>query len=172
MVTDCKVPHPTACSLSSFEKMMMVVKVDAPAGRPDLVQESTPIPSVNPSGQPCNIIQKKESSWFKFISNMEELPVPSSRGQQQVGQPKQGLLDIAHCPHLMAGNAASEHEAEANVASYADEGICMHMANKNDPLAFSNQDQGCNTDSGGLLAKTHNAQGKEQQAYCSALEEV
>lgn len=166
-MTDHKVPYPTTCSLSSFEKMMMVVKVDAPAGRPDLVRESTPITSVNPSGQMYK--QKKESSWFKFISNMEEPPVPSSRGQQQLRQTKVPL-DTAHCPYLMADNTEKEYEADANAAICADEGTCMVI--KDDPCAFISQDQDSYQDSSSMLTKTRKMQGKEQLAYCSALEEV
>lgn len=107
------VPYPTTCSLSSFEKMMMAVKIDAPAGWPDLVQESTPITAVNPSGQEHR--QKKESSWFNFISHMEEPTAPSSRRQEQQRQPKPAPVDSAHYAYLMAGNSREEHESDADV---------------------------------------------------------
>lgn len=130
MVEGCKT-HPPTCSLSSFERMMMAVKVDGPAGRPDLVRESTPITGVNPPGQ-AHRPQKKEPSWFNFISHMEEQSVPSSREEGQQGQPKQVPLDSAHYPNLMAGSSGGgENEADANVCSNLRQytvyrGTCMH----------------------------------------------
>ena len=115
MVLDCamRVPYPKTSSLSSFEKMMMAVKVEGPPGRSDLVHESTPNTAVGSSGQANR--EKKEPSWFNFISHLEQPLAPSSRDRQRQGHPKQVPLDGAHYPHLMAGSSGGEHGTDADV---------------------------------------------------------
>ena len=117
MVPDCamRVPYPKTSSLSSFEKMMMAVKVEGPPGRSDLVHESTPITAVGSSGQANR--EKKEPSWFNFISHLEQPLAPSSRDQERQEHPKQVPLDGAHYPHLMAGSSGGEHGTDADVWS-------------------------------------------------------
>lgn len=102
-------------SLSSFEKMMMAVKVEGPPGRSDLVHESTPITAVDSSGQANR--EKRESSWFNFISHLEQPLAPRSRDQERQGHPKQVPLDDPHYLHRMAGSSGGAQGTDANVCS-------------------------------------------------------